>query len=122
MVKMLGQAMLIKQETAHLILSLAMILCSHIFALINLDDNPNLIIMPNTINESTNGVTGKTTTENNTRGNNKSGNNLEVSTVASTGVRSTTDAKKTIVEMCGLRMDKNHWSNDGLHNHRESGL
>ena len=53
---------------------------------------------------------------------NASGNNPEVDTVTSTGVRSATVAKKTIVEMCGLTVDKIHWLNDGLCNHHESGL
>lgn len=36
--KILGQRMLSKQETTHLTLSLPMVSCSHVFALINLDD------------------------------------------------------------------------------------
>ena len=37
--KILGQRMLSKQETTKLTLSLPMVSCSHVFALINLDDN-----------------------------------------------------------------------------------
>ena len=120
--KMLGQRMLSKQETTHLILSLPMVSCSHMFALINLDDNQNLIIIPTTANENTNGVTENTTTGDNAPGNNTSGNNPEVNTVANAGVRNATVTKKSVVEMHGLRMDKNHWLNEGLCNHHESGL
>ena len=120
--KTLGQRMLSKQQTTHLMLSLPMVSCSHVFALINLDDNQNLISMPPTTNENTNGVIDDTITGDNESGNNTSENNPEVNTVTNTGVRNATITKKSVVEMCGLRMDKNHWLNEGLHNHHESGL
>ena len=63
--------------------------------------------MHNATNESTNGITGNTKTEKNLSRNKTSGNNSEFNKVASTGVRSSTVTKKTIVEMCGLRMEKN---------------
>ena len=61
--KTLGQRMLSKQETTHLMLSFPMVSCSHMFALINLDDNQNLISTPNDTNENKNGVNGNNTTE-----------------------------------------------------------
>ena len=105
--KMLGQIMLNKQETTHLMLSSPMVSCSHVFALINLDDNQNLISTPTTTNDNINGVTNNTTTGDNAPGNNTSGNNHEVNPVANAGVRNATVTNKSVVETCGLRMDKN---------------
>ena len=97
--KTLGQRILSKQKTAHLMLSLSLFSCIHVFAFINLDENQNLISIPNATNGTTNGVTSNTETGNNVSGNNKSGSNPELNTVANTGVRSATVTKKTIVEM-----------------------
>lgn len=44
-----------------------------------------------------------------------SGSSTEVNLVTSTGTQ-------TIVEIHGLRMDKNHWLNGGLHHHHQLGL
>ena len=91
-----------------------MVSCSHMFALINLDDNKNLIRIPNLANKSTNGVTRITTTENNAPVNNTSeknapGNNTDGNIVVESGIPSAIATKKTIVETCGLRFDKNNF-------------
>ena len=83
-----------------------MILCIHVFVLINLDDNQNLISMPNATNENTNGLSGNTTTGNNAPGNNASGKKSEKNTVVNTVVRNATVAKKPIVDMHRLRLKK----------------
>ena len=64
--------------------------------------------MPNATNENMNGVSGNTTTGDNAPGKSTRGSNPDVNTIANTRVRSQTVTKKTIVEMCGLSMDKNH--------------
>ena len=86
-----------------------MVSCSHMFALINLDDNQNIISMPTTTNENTNEITENPSA-------------AEDNTVANTRVRNEIVTKKSVVELCGLRMDKNVWLNEALFNYHESGL
>ena len=88
MEKTMGQRILSKQETNHLILSLPMVSCSHVFARMNLDDNKHLINMQNTDNEISNMVASNTSHENNASGNNTSGNNT-VGDTAFTKMRTT---------------------------------
>lgn len=65
--------------------------------------------MPTTTNENTNEITENPSA-------------AEDNTVTNTRVRNETVAKKSVVELCGLRMDKNVWLNEGLFNHHELGL
>ena len=142
MSKALGQRMLSKQETTHLTISLPIVSCSHVFARMNLDENQHLIKMQNASNENSNMVDGNTNHGSNTVGdiavtNNENSNVMDGNTthgnnmprknapqniVAITTATGTTATKKIIVEMRGLRMDKNHWLNDDSCNHSESGL
>ena len=120
--KILGQRILNKQETTHLMLSLPIVSCSHVFALINLDDNQKIISMPTTTNENTNKITDNPAIGDNASGNNTSVSNLEDNTVTNTRFHNEIVAKKSVVELHGLRIDKNVWLNEGLFNHHESGL
>ena len=49
MAKLLGERMMSKQETSHLILSLPLVMCSHRFTKINLNDDCNLLDVGDTI-------------------------------------------------------------------------
>ena len=68
----------------------------------------------NTTNERPNVVTGSTTPVIIT-----SRNSARRSIIVGMVVASESVTKKITVEMNGLRMDKTHWLNDGLHNHHE---
>ena len=120
--KMLCQRMLSKQETAHLILSLTIVSCSHMFARINSDDNQHLIIMSDHADDAANVVAGNSLAANNTSGSNVLANNTEGNSAGESAVTNEMVAKKSMVEMGGLRMDENHWINDNLHNFHESWL
>ena len=133
MAKMLGQRILSKQKTTHLMISLPMVLCSHVFARINFDNNQQLINMQNGTNVNSNVVAINTNRWNNASGNIKvgiivlannencnvmdvnttigtiiTGNNTPQNIAFSPAATDVTVTKKIIVEMCGLRMKKNH--------------
>ena len=119
MAKILGQRMMCKQETTHLMLSVPMVQCSHDFARINLDDQLRLLNVQN--NDNQQNANPSPNDDNNINNvNNNDGNNSNNDSRSNSN--NSQISIKSIAEMHGLRMNRRSWLNDQLHEHHISSL
>jgi len=101
MAKLLGECMMSKQETSHLILSLLMVSCSYEFFRVNLEvDTTEINIIMNT----------NTSSENNESNNNENEEN------------DSSIATKSIIEMYRSRIVRSNWINDQVYDSNLSDL